>query len=78
MEALLMGLRLREGVDLAAIGAATGLPEAALIDRAAAERLAGLGMLALDGPRVTLTARGAPLLDAVLAEIVAVEPVPAG
>ena len=42
MEALLMGLRLAEGVDLARIAALSGVEEAALIDRAAAEKLAAL------------------------------------
>jgi coproporphyrinogen III oxidase-like Fe-S oxidoreductase len=45
MEALLMGLRLAEGVDLARIAALSGVEEAALIDRAAAEKLAALGLV---------------------------------
>ena len=59
--ALLMGLRLSEGVDL----------PAAPVDLAAVARLSDQGLLARDGDRLRATPRGRLLLDAILAEIVA-------
>ncbi len=73
MEALLMGLRLREGVNLADISARTGVPYGALIDNIAAQKIAALDMLVLAGDHLTITAKGMPLLDAILPQIVAVE-----
>jgi putative oxygen-independent coproporphyrinogen III oxidase len=69
-EALLMGLRLDEGIDLAALGARFGLPRGALID---GDRLAfyrDLGLVAEAGDRVIVTGQGMPLLDALLGELV--------
>lgn len=69
-EALLMGLRLREGVDLADLSRRISVPAADLIDR---ERLAfheRLGLAWREGNRVGVTPRGMPLLDALLAELV--------
>jgi oxygen-independent coproporphyrinogen-3 oxidase len=63
VEALLMGLRLREGVDLARIGAAA-------IDHAAVVRLAAQGLLVRDGARLRATPAGMLVLDSVLAAIV--------
>lgn len=77
MEALLMGLRLAEGVDLAAIADRMGLNETALIDADALARLADLGLVASDDAHLAVTERGMPLLDAILAELVAIEPIPA-
>jgi putative oxygen-independent coproporphyrinogen III oxidase len=62
-EALLMGLRLREGVDLARIGREW-------IDDAAVARLAGHGLVVDTGDRLVVTECGMPVLDAVLAEVV--------
>ena len=70
-EALLMGLRLGEGVDLARIAALTGLPEEALIDRATTQRLAAQGLLVRSGNRLRITEAGMLLLDAILSAIVA-------
>jgi putative oxygen-independent coproporphyrinogen III oxidase len=70
-EALLMGLRLREGVDLADIAQRTGICADQLIDASAAAMIAELGMLHRDGDRVTITPKGMPLLDAILPKIVA-------
>ena len=67
-EALLMGLRLREGVDLARIARLTGLPPAALVDDRAIAALPGL--LARDGDRLRVTDAGMLLLDAILPRIV--------
>src|SRR5688500_18788041 len=69
-EALLMGLRLREGVGLAALGRRFGLPTGELIER---DRLAfheRLGLAWSEGDRVGVTPQGMPLLDALLAELV--------
>jgi oxygen-independent coproporphyrinogen-3 oxidase len=70
-EALIMGLRLSEGVDLAAVAARTGYPHDALIDRMAADHLARHGLIALSPPHLRVTADGMLLLDRILAEIVA-------
>ena len=69
-EALLMGLRLREGVDLARIAALgeTTVPE--LVDEAAVARLAGL--VTREGDRLRVTEAGMLLLDAILPEVVLV------
>lgn len=73
-EALLMGLRLAEGVDLDRIAMQSGITASRLIDGRAADRLVELGLIAREDQRVTVTERGMPLLDAILAEIVAIEP----
>ncbi|NBB26525.1 coproporphyrinogen III oxidase [Porphyrobacter sp. SLTP] len=70
-EALLMGLRLTEGIDLAALSTRFGLPRAGLIDEAALARLQTLGLVWLDGSRMGVTPPGRGLLDALLAELVA-------
>ena len=67
IEALLMGLRLREGVDLGRIARLAGREP---VDRAAVARLAGHGLLSLDGERLRATEAGMLVLDTVLAEIV--------
>jgi putative oxygen-independent coproporphyrinogen III oxidase len=67
-EALLMGLRLAEGVDLARVAALAG--GAAPVDRAAVARLARQGLVALDGERLRVLPAGALLLDAILPEVV--------
>ena len=74
-EALVMGLRLAEGVDVRRIAALAG--GRAPIDAAAEARLSALGLVARDGDRLRVTEAGAPLLDAILAELVVTEPVPA-
>ena len=70
-EALVMGLRLREGVDADAIAGRFGSP--AIVDWDRVERLVGSGHLAREGTRIGLTARGRLVLDHILGEIVAVE-----
>ncbi|PXW75191.1 oxygen-independent coproporphyrinogen-3 oxidase [Blastomonas natatoria] len=77
MEALLMGLRLAEGVDLANIARRTGVDQAALVDADALARLSALGLAASNGSQLVVTEQGMPLLDAILAELVAIEPPPA-
>jgi putative oxygen-independent coproporphyrinogen III oxidase len=70
-EALLMGLRLTEGVDLAALSARFGLQRADLIDEAALDRLRGLGLMWCDGALIGVAAEGRGVLDALLGEVVA-------
>jgi len=70
-EALLMGLRRAEGVDLAALSARFGLTEPELID---ARGLAGplrQGLVWREGSRLGVTEAGMPVLDALLGELVA-------
>ncbi|MBN8817728.1 MAG: coproporphyrinogen III oxidase [Sphingomonas sp.] len=71
-EALMMGLRLAEGVDLAALAARTGVARETLLDETAVARLAGHGLLVREGDRLIVTPQGMLLLDGILAEIVAV------
>jgi oxygen-independent coproporphyrinogen-3 oxidase len=70
-EALLMGLRLEEGVDLARIAIETGIHEDRLIDHRATDRLASQGLIHQQHSRLRVTAPGMLLLDAILGEIVA-------
>ena len=70
-EALLMGLRLTEGVDLAAMTARFGLSRAGLIEDAALAHLITLGLMWQDGTRIGVAPPGRALLDALLAEVVA-------
>lgn len=71
VEALLMGLRLTEGVDLAALSARFGLPVAGLVDEAALARLAAMGLMWREGARIGVGPAGRGVLDALLAEVVA-------
>lgn len=68
-EALLMGLRLAEGIDLAAIATRSGLEIADIVDPAAIDRLTRLGLLRSDGARLCATDAGLLVLEAVLAEV---------
>jgi oxygen-independent coproporphyrinogen-3 oxidase len=61
-EALLMGLRLSEGVEIDAVESR--------LDLGAVEGLKGHGLLARNGGRLIVTETGRLLLDAILAEIV--------
>ncbi|OBV12617.1 radical SAM family heme chaperone HemW [Erythrobacter dokdonensis] len=70
-EALLMGLRLTEGIDLAALSARFGLPRAGLVDEGALARLRGLGLVWAEGARIGVAPEGRGVLDALLAELVA-------
>lgn len=70
-EALMMGLRLREGVDLEALAMRLGLRPADLCDGDKIAFYARQGLVWLDGPRLGVTDRGMPLLDGLLGEIVA-------
>jgi oxygen-independent coproporphyrinogen-3 oxidase len=68
-EALVMGLRLAEGIDPAALAKRLGVER--LVDDAAVDRLGGHGLLQRDGPIVRTTPAGRLLLDSILAEIAA-------
>ena len=67
-EALLMGLRLAEGVDLARVGRVTGLAVEAIVDAAAIAALPGL--IVRDGERLRVTEAGILLLDSILPRVV--------
>jgi putative oxygen-independent coproporphyrinogen III oxidase len=69
-EALLMGLRLREGVDLERIARLGETTPTALIDQTAAERLEQQGLIARNGDHLGVTEAGMLLLDAILPLIV--------
>jgi oxygen-independent coproporphyrinogen-3 oxidase len=71
-EALVMGLRLTEGIEPQAIADRFGLPSA--VDWRRVDRLVSSGHLARDGSRITLTKSGRLLLDYILGEIALVEP----
>ncbi|WP_313329935.1 radical SAM family heme chaperone HemW [Sphingobium yanoikuyae] len=71
-EALLMGLRLGEGVDLARIAGLSGLPIGALVDDRAIDRMNDLGLVWRTGNRLQVSPAGMLLLDAILPEVVAV------
>jgi putative oxygen-independent coproporphyrinogen III oxidase len=68
-EALIMGLRLAEGVNLDDIAARTGTDAATIIDRKAAGRLEAQGLVTMSDHRLTVTPQGMLLLDAILAEL---------
>ena len=69
-EALLMGLRLNEGVDLQALGRRFGLTTEQMLNDEKLSLYANLGMVRRDGERLFVTDAGMPLLDALLGEIV--------
>ncbi len=72
-ESLLMGLRLAEGVSLQRLSERTGIAPDALLDIAAVDRIAKLGLITYVRDHFTVTPQGMPLLDAILPEIVKVE-----
>jgi len=68
-EALVMGLRLSEGIDAAAIANRFGSPE--IVDWQQVDRLVGSGHLVRDDTHMRLTSSGRLLLDYILGEIAA-------
>jgi oxygen-independent coproporphyrinogen-3 oxidase len=72
-EALVMGLRLREGVDLAALAERFGFRS--LVDTRKVDPLLATGLLKRTGSWIALTASGRLLLDRILGEIVLSEPI---
>jgi len=71
-EMLVMGLRLREGVDVREIAERFGLES--IVDWDRIERLGQSGHLRREGTRIELTPAGRLLLDHILGEIAAAEP----
>jgi oxygen-independent coproporphyrinogen-3 oxidase len=71
-EALVMGLRLSEGIDAAAIAARFAIDS--VVDWKRVDRLTDSGHLRRDGTRLVLTAQGRLVLDHILGEIAAAEP----
>ena len=70
-EALMMGLRLAEGIDPAALAHRLGLAREAMIDARKLALYEARGLVRTDGARLIVTERGMPLLDALLPELVA-------
>ena len=68
-----MGLRLSEGISLERLSSRTGIAPDKMLDFAAADKIARLGLITRNGDRFTVTPQGMPLLDAILPQIVAVE-----
>ncbi|MFL6782979.1 MAG: radical SAM family heme chaperone HemW [Sphingomicrobium sp.] len=71
-EALVMGLRLREGIDAGAVAKRFQL--SAVVDWRRVDRLVASGHLARDGTRIATTAKGRLVLDHLLGEVAASEP----
>jgi putative oxygen-independent coproporphyrinogen III oxidase len=71
-EALVMGLRLREGIDVGTIAGRFGLDS--IVDPHRLERLVDSGHLERNGTRIALTSAGRLLLDHILGQIAAVQP----
>ncbi len=71
-EALVMGLRLREGADAGAIARRFHLSD--IVNWPRADRLIGSGHLTRDGERIALTASGRLVLDHILGEIAEIAP----
>ena len=72
-EALLMGLRLAEGISLAEISARFGIAIADLVDAGKIATFRDLGFLSSDDNRLRVTSKGMPVLDALLGEIVSAD-----
>ena len=75
-EALVMGLRLTEGVDADALARRFGL--ASIVDWARVERLGRSGHLVRNESRIALTSDGRLVLDYILGEIAAPAAISAG
>jgi putative oxygen-independent coproporphyrinogen III oxidase len=71
-EALVMGLRLREGVDLQKLEARFGFSRDQLFNMPALETLSGHGLIDMSTERATVLPPGRLLLDRILAEVVRV------
>lgn len=69
-EALLMGLRLREGVDLARIAALSGEAVETVVDARAAATLVAEALIIRDGTRLRATEAGMLVLNAIIAALV--------
>jgi len=74
-EALVMGLRLTEGIDPPAIADRFGL--SSIVDWERVDRLVHSGHLTREGQRIAITSKGRLLLDAILGEIALPKPISA-
>ena len=72
-EAMLMGLRLAEGVDLAGLAGRFGLPQDALCDPGKFDFYTARGLVWRNSNRIGVTEAGMPLLDGLLGELVPAE-----
>ncbi len=72
-EALLMGLRLGEGVDLAGMGKRFGIAEADLIRADKLAFYSERGLVLRNGAQIRVAPEGMPLLDGLLGELVPAE-----
>ncbi|MCK9540429.1 MAG: radical SAM family heme chaperone HemW [Novosphingobium sp.] len=72
-EALMMGLRLTEGIDLADLARRTGLTVETLCDAAKAAFYESQGLIWRRGPRIGATEAGMSLLNGLIAELVPAE-----
>ncbi len=70
-EALMMGLRLYEGVNIAALAQRFGFDEAELLSKQKLTQFSDLGLISQTDNVLKVTPKGMPLLDALLGEIVA-------
>lgn len=70
IEAMLMGLRLREGVDLARVAALGQSAIDDVVDQRAARLLEAEGLIAREGTRLRATDAGMPVLNAVIATLI--------
>jgi len=69
-EALLMGLRLAEGIDLAALSTRFGIEEASLVDRNKLQFYQQQGLVKSGNNHLAVTDAGMPVLDGLLGELV--------
>lgn len=69
-EAMLMGLRMTDGIDLARIEARSGLLREAFVDADAVARLTAQGLMWQNGDRLAVSDDGILLLDSILSEVV--------
>jgi len=67
-EALVMGLRLAEGIDIEALATRFDVP---IVDRQAVDRYSKEGLLDREGDRIRTTPKGRLVLDSLLAAIAA-------
>ena len=72
-EAMLMGLRLTEGLDLAALSDRLAIPECELCDLPRLSFYQQQGLVWQRGSRIGVSEAGMPLLDALLGELVPAE-----
>ena len=70
-EALLMGLRLRAGIDAEIFAARTGVALLDVLDHKALEQLQRLGFLAFDGHHLQATGKGRLLTNYILGQLLA-------